>query len=395
MMSGLKKLFTAACLSGLVVHASACAGDPGDPDDHGGVDAGPDDPSGDQADQAGVDVTSKAVAPGRFAGRFSSPTIVRVGDTYHAYFAKQTIQLGTRTRTFHVPHAALRGGAWSAPREVLPHLGRGAKADGPVWAPAVARIGAHRWMLYYTAQVAPTAAHPSSEKKCIWRAHATSATGPFVDDYPGPLVCQGGTLWSIDPYVVRDARGNWNLAARIDLGGGINSIQIRRLGPAGGHFAPGSSWHLLARNYQGSWDQHVMENAGVVRLRPPDGQPAHWFVFYSARHWDDDTYAIGYADCGENIFGLASPGCRKKTPTRAWLATSSARSLWGPGTPTFYTDGAGHTMMSIQAWHYRGGVAAGSPNRARNRREGQIMKTYRIRIDDDYRPHVALERTDS
>ena len=137
-----------------------------------------------------------------------------------------------------------------------------------------------------------------------------------------------------------------------------------------------------------------MENAGVVRLAPPGGQPPHWFVFYSARHWDDDTYAIGYVDCGENIFGLAGDGCQKKTPNGPWMGTDSSSNLWGPGTPTFYTDDSGHQLMSIQAWHYSGGVAAGSPNRAKNRREGQIMKTYTIDIDDQYRPHVVLVRTD-
>ena len=73
MFSSVNNLPLAACLLGLVAHAGACAGDLGDgPDQLGGVDAGAGaDPS---TDQPGDDVTEKAVTPGRFAGRFSSPS---------------------------------------------------------------------------------------------------------------------------------------------------------------------------------------------------------------------------------------------------------------------------------------------------------------------------------
>ena len=59
-----------------------------------------------------------------------------------------------------------------------------------------------------------------------------------------------------------------------------------------------------------------------------------------------------------------------------------------------YTDTANQMMMSIQAWRYSGGTAPGSPNRQANQSHGQIMKTFSIRIDNDYRPHVDLIRTD-
>ncbi len=85
---------------------------------------------------------------------------------------------------------------------------------------------------------------------------------------------------------------------------------------------------------------------------------------------------------------------RKITENGPWMETSSTLDLWGPGTPTFYTDTTNQMMMSIQAWRYPGGTAPGSPNRAENRSQGQIMKTYTIRIDSDYRPHAELIRTD-
>ena len=344
-------------------------------------------------DELTSDVTQKDSAGGRFAGKFASPTIARVADVDHAYFAKQTIAVNGNNKTFHVPHATFANGGWSAPHEALPHLGKGADEQGPVWAPAIGEIGPNHWMLYYTAQIAPTHDNPHPQKKCIWRAHAAGPQGPFVDDFDGPIVCQGDTLWTIDPYLVHDAQGDWHLAARVDLGNGINSIQIRRLTANAEHFEPGSDWHLLVRNEQGSWDQHVMENAGIVHLAPPNGRPGHWFVFYSALHWDDDTYSIGYADCGENINGVPG-GCKKVTAHDAFMATDAKKDLFGPGTPTFYRDQNKNDLMSIQAWHFKGGVAPGSPNLAANRKEGQIMRTYEISIDNDYHPHVALKRVD-
>ena len=64
-----------------------------------------------------------------------------------------------------------------------------------------------------------------------------------------------------------------------------------------------------------------------------------------------------------------------------------ASDLFGPGTPTFYTDGGGHMMMSIQAWAHTGGTS--NPQN-----HGQIMRTYEITVDDSYMPTATLVRTD-
>jgi hypothetical protein len=313
----------------------------------------------------------------QYAGKYASPTIVRDGTTFHTYFAADRFG-GTH---YNAPHAAFDAdGNWTFVGDALPHLGTGA-FDGPgnypVWAPAAAKIDATHWMLYYTAQLEGTEA-----KKCIWRAHAASADGPFVDDYAGPITCLDGSLWAIDPYLVKDAQGRWHLAARLDEPGGINTIKIRELGPGGAQFATDSSWIELTHNAPTSWEQPVLENAGVVRLAPPTGDP-HWFVFYSGGAWDADSYGIGYADCGTGINGP----CTKKTPDGPWLGTDAASNLFGPGTPTFYKDGSGNTMMSIQAWAHTGGTS--NPQN-----HGQIMRTYVLTVDDNYQPAATLVRTD-
>lgn len=325
-----------------------------------------------------------------YLGPYKSPSIVRDGGTYHAYFAKTTLTFDGKTHDFNVPHATFDAkDKWTKPNEALPKLGKGAAPHGVVWAPAVAQFGPNHWMLYYTATLAD-----HGEKKCIWRAHASSGEGPFVDDYDGPLVCPPDSLWALDAYVLEDMHGRWVLGMRYDVGNAINTIRIRQLNDSGTHFQPGSDYMELTQNHQGSWDQHVMENAGIVRLAPPNGDPGHWFVFYSARHWDDDSYAIGVADCGPTLLDSSRGNCKKLTPDGPWMHTNENDHLFGPGTPTFYMDGDGNKLMSIQAWRFAGGVAPNSPHLAENRKQGQIMRTYSVRIDNDYQPHAKLERVD-
>jgi hypothetical protein len=332
--------------------------------------------SGDSDDAGGGVVTPKDGGAG-FIGAYSSPTIVRDGTTFHAYFAKQKIN----GKIYNTPHATFTSnGDWTFVGEALPQLGAQAVAGAgnyTVWAPSVAQIDATHWMLYYTSHLAGT-----PEKKCIWRAHAASADGPFVDDYAGPIECEPASLWAIDPYLVKDAQGTWHLAARIDEPGGINTIQLRALTAQADAYAAGSSWVKLTENAPTSWEQPVLENAGLVRLTPPVGE-AHWFVFYSGGAWSDNSYAVGYADCGTGINGP----CVKKTPNGPWLATDAPNGVFGPGTPTFYGSGTGDTLMSVQAWEFSGGVSNPKNN-------GQIMRTYKMTIDNAYLPTATLVRVD-
>ncbi|HET6612538.1 MAG TPA: family 43 glycosylhydrolase [Kofleriaceae bacterium] len=330
---------------------------------------------GGAADDAGAAQDAGAPEVKGFAGNYSSPTIVRVGATYHAYFAQQNIG----GHHYNTPYATFtEDGNFTFHGDALPHMGA-ETTPGLTWAPGVARIDATHWVLYYTAHRAGT-----DMQKCLFRAHSSTPEGPFVDDYDGPLYCQPRPLWAIDAYPVRDAGGAWHLAARVDHSGGINTISIRKLGPKGENFASGSTWLVLTSHSDATvWERPVMENAGIVRLRPPTGKP-HWFVFYSGGAWYDNRYSVGYADCGT---GLSDGACDKKTVNAPWLATDASVDLYGPGTPTFYRNQAGEMMMSVQAWQYSGG-------KSNRKNDGQIMRTYQITINDNYRPKATLVRVD-
>lgn len=308
-----------------------------------------------------------------FHGRFGSPSIVRDGDRLHAYFAIQRVDGAIE----HVAHARSDDGgkSWLSVGDALPRLGDAAVANGAVWAPGAAKIDDNHWMLYYTAVRAGTDRH-----MCIYRAHAASAHGPFADDFAEPLECPDGGLWAIDPYPVRDAHGRRHLLARVDEPNGVNTIQLRELGEFGQHFAPGSAWVTLTRIDKGGWEEPVMENAAIVRL-DANGEK-RWYVFYSGGSYRNDTYAVGYADCGPSIDGP----CVKKTVDKPWLASDPDLDMFGPGTPTFYRDGRGDTIMAVNTWKFSGGEA-----NPKNHGQ-QVMHLFEVHIGGNGRPVAKFVR---
>lgn len=307
-----------------------------------------------------------------FHGRFGSPSIVRDGDALHAYFAIQQFA----GETVHVAHARSDddGVTWKRVGDALPRLNDRAVQSGAVWAPGAARIDDDHWMLYYTATEAGTERH-----MCTYRAHATSPRGPFVDDFGGPLVCPEHGLWAIDPYPVKDAHGRWHLLARIDEPQGVNTISIRRLGEHGQHFAPDSEWIRLTRITKGSWEEPVMENAAIVRLDVAGEK--RWFVFYSGGSYRNNSYGVGYADCGTSIEGP----CVKKTADAPWLASRPELKMYGPGTPTFFRAANGDTLMAVNTWKFSGG-------QDNPKNHGQVMHIFKVRVGANGTPIATFVR---
>ncbi len=303
----------------------------------------------------------------RFKGAYASPTIARKGNQLHGYVA----DFGG----MHVPHIVSDGDGWELKGDAIPKLGKGAAAR--IWAPAVMQMGPKRWVLFYTALRA------GSNQMCIWRAHAKSPNGPFVDER-GPIIAPAGGKWAIDPYLFRDGKGDPYLLARIDEGNGVNTLKIRKLDEKGTDFARGSSWTQLAEINKGSWEEPVMENAGMVHLSSKDGKQKKWILFYSGGAWSDNSYGIGYVDCGKTLHP-ANPV--KKTPNRPWM--SSKPGMFGPGTPTFYKDKDGTQLMSICAWEHSGG-------KSNPKNQGkQALFTFKISLNDKGAPVAKFLKKDT
>src|SRR5690349_6647886 len=357
----MSRTWTCCFLAAALATAAGCVADDSVADDANGDDA--------TTDELPIISDTALLA---FHGRFGSPSIVRDGDALHAYFAMQQFA----GDPVHVAHARSDDGGdtWLRVSDALPRLNREAVQTGSVWAPGAARIDDDHWMLYYTAVRAGTDRH-----MCIYRAHAAGPHGPFDDDFAGPLVCPDGGLWAIDPYPVKDAHGDWHLLARVDEPDGVNTIQIRKLGEFGKQFAPGSDWVRLTRITKGGWEEPVMENAAIVRL-DANGEK-RWYVFYSGGSYRDNSYAIGYADCGRSINGP----CVKKTVDAPWMKSRPDLKMFGPGTPTFYRDGHGHTIMAVNSWKFSGGQA--NPDN-----HGQVMHMFEVHINANGKPVARFLR---
>jgi len=303
-----------------------------------------------------------------FHGRFGSPTIVNSGGALHAYFPIQDDN-GKRVNVAHA-RSEDDGVTWLDEGDALPKLSREADPTGAVWAPGAAKIADGKWMLYYSAVRAGTSQH-----MCTYRAHSDGPHGPFVDDFDGPIECPANGLWAIDPYPIQDAHGGWHLLARVDHAGGDNTISLRALTANGRQFADGSAWQVLTHITKGGWEEPVMENASIVRL---DG---NWYVFYSGGSYRDNSYGIGYADCGPSISGA----CDKQTVAHPWLGTDPAAKIFGPGTPTFFTDDKGRTIMAANVWEFSGGES--NP-----KNHGQIMAMFEVHIARNHKPVAQFLR---
>ena len=98
--------------------------------------------------------------------------------------------------------------------------------------------------------------------------------------------------------------------------------------------------------------------------------------------FSNDTYAVGYADCGPSIDGP----CVKKTVDKPWLASDPDLDMFGPGTPTFYRDGRGNTIMAVNTWKFSGGEA-----NPKNHGQ-QVMHLFEVHIGANGRPLAKFVR---
>ncbi|NBE57052.1 family 43 glycosylhydrolase [Streptomyces boluensis] len=175
--------------------------------------------------------------------------------------------------------------------DVLPGgPGSWAEPGGAIWAPGVARHG-DRYFMYYTAS------RKGSGQKCVGRAVASSARGPFRS--AGVWACPPGGRWALDanPFT---AGGSLYVTYRDDAitAGAETGISAVRTDSSGR--AVWSTRRSVLTSTDIGWDTrkssgstHVVENPSMARMS--DGR---WYLLYSGNNWDSARYATGIADCG-------------------------------------------------------------------------------------------------
>ncbi|MET8372041.1 family 43 glycosylhydrolase [Micromonospora profundi] len=165
-----------------------------------------------------------------------------------------------------------------------------AEPGGSVWAPGVARFGDRFFMFY-------TASRKGSGQKCIGRAVADTARGPFQNQ--GEWACPDAGRWALDanPFV---GGGNLYVTYRDDAittgaGTGISTVRTDGEGRA--------IWDTrrdMLKSSDITWDTakisggtHVVENPSM--WKEADGR---WYLMYSGNNWDSARYSTGIANCG-------------------------------------------------------------------------------------------------
>lgn len=251
---------------------------------------------------------------------FPDPGVILVDRTWYAYGTNDT---AANTPVLTSPDLV----TWTPAGDALPEVG-GWAARGNTWAPEVI-AGAGGYLLYYTARSTAT------DRQCIGVAYADKPDGPFTDPATAPLVCQADEGGSIDASPYRDADGalwlHWKndgnaISRPTHLYGSRLSTDGRKL--------TGEPKPLLVND--AAWENHVIEAPQMVR------HDDRLYLFYSANAFDQDTYAVGYAECDSPL------GPCRKAAENPILSTSPAAA--GPGHSFLVTTPGGQTWLLYHAW---------------------------------------------
>lgn len=266
-------------------------------------------------------------SPAVYCNDFPDPFVLRVGDSYYLY--------STQTAGYHVPVLTTNAITGQGSRhDALPKLPAWSVGD-EVWAPSVLPRGP-AYVLYYATHVR------GSTRLCVSAAVAVKPAGPFVDRSPGPLVCP--PTGAIDPSPFVDTTGQAYLLWKYDAQPA--SIAAQPVDASGLQLIGVPAVLLTADQ---PWEEKVVEAPSMVR----DGN--RYYLFYSGGHWNDASYAVGYAGCATPLGPCAKP------LTRPWLASNATAQ--GPGGQELFTDTSGRLWMVLHAWvHGRVGYPFGARN---------------------------------
>ncbi len=295
----------------------------------------------------GVNTVAYAGAPWfkpgvAYNANFPDPTVTWDGTRYWAYATSTGGSLmpamsSTDLKTW-IPRPAYSPNPYNAdpffndsfpvpPSWTMGGTNRSGKAQ---WAPGVVSL-AGRWIAYTSWEVAPG-------RRCISVASASSPAGPFVDNNPGPLVCDSDPGGSIDPQPFIDSNGQpyllWKSAGV--PGSAPTKIKSRALSGDGLSFAPGSSPVAILETGL-PWDGNSIENPSMIKHGG-----VYWLI-YSGNEWESANYRMGQAACA----GPLGPcGRTSDSPLIQNTATE-----WSPGGGTLFTDTSGRLRIIYQVWN--------------------------------------------
>ena len=190
---------------------------------------------------------------------------------------------------------------------------------------------AGRWVAYTSWEVAPG-------RRCISVATSASPAGPFVDNNPGPIVCDSDPGGSIDPQPFVDSNGQPYLLWKSTgvPGSAPTKIKSRALSGDGLSFAPGSSPVAILQT-ELPWDGNSIENPSMVKYAG-----TYWLI-YSGNEWESANYRMGQAACA----GPLGPCSR----TSGSPLIPNTATEWSPGGGTLFTDTSGRLRIIYQVWN--------------------------------------------
>jgi len=296
-------------------------------------------------------------------GDFPDPSILYYQGVYYGFATQnfappsQTINIQVSTSTDGVNWTQLNG------VDALPSVGSWA-VPGETWAPSVAYNGSE-FVMYYTATEASTG------DQCIGvaTAPAIDPEGPYIDDSPGPAVCQNGTDLaqtvdngnyggSIDPDIFTDQSTgeSWLIWKSDGNHIGVEPTSIWSA-PLTTDLMPEYSatpQSLLTANQ--TWQSGIVEGPDMYETKTVTGSgntattTYNYYLFYAGSDEGTSTYGIGWATCPSG----PSAGCQDMSASGPLLGSDTGMS--GPGGPDIFTlpptldQPDGQLVMAFAAW---------------------------------------------
>ncbi len=260
-------------------------------------------------------------------------------------------------------------GRWLHERDAMPHPPPWvdiyeADPSGPLWAPAVVKVG-HHYVMWFTAPWADP--HPTDGidyPKCVGWATARSPLGPFTNRRATrPALCQLADHGTIDALPVR-IKGRWWLYFKSDDNADDRSrhtkIWVQRLAANATTLVGHPT--LLYENHL-DWEGQMVEAPTMVV------HGGHYYLFYSGNSSWVPEAGIGLATCA----GPAGP-CRSPY-NGPWLGSNPLGQ--GPDEVRAFTqDDNTWLLYTPEATYYKGELGQLAVSRVAFGRHGPYVASF-------------------